>query len=690
MSKIFRIRLHVFVGLGLLALPGLAHEPAKADPAIAIDSEAALAQAQVAWDHNLDFDADEDSTGWVAGGIGYKVELDEENAHSGPHSLHMGFVEPGRFAVCSRPFPAELAQGKRLRLTGYLRTEDVASGHAGLWMRVDIGNEIQSFDNMDSRGVSGTTPWTPYEVLLDVPEGSDRIFFGAVMTGTGTAWADSFQIEVLEPLPRITVRAHVKDTAGEPIAGAHVAVVDAEGTVVAAGMSAEDGAVSIPDVPAGTYTLTATSAEHTATVGVDRAWGPDATDPETLVLGGEGITLAGTVDAGRTLGEHAVLDVLRWSADRHVAFRVPLDVASRFSVRLPAPSTDGALGHLVQLVDEQWGAHHRLSAQGDGAVRIVAIPKVFPPRGVSFELGAAMHLFEDAERRSDTTDLEGFGTAVGDAMVVALGSTSLATREFGSLARRLGLHLVRDMGFDVVALPIAPASADRLDRWLNDRQGAGDRRGPSADWIRAMADSRATVELLRGLYASNRDYENPTSVRLIGLGPGDDGNGQAMASQLLEILAAEPEEGQGPSKVLVLGHNQQVSRAAPMGSALADALGDAYLSVGFYSYQGAFRAVGQGPGLPKAKARHWLAPSGPEFLETVLQRGGAELGFVDLRPFGPDTEVGRWLATPRPQRDLRGAFHGQKPMVHSIAWSDHFDSLVYVESTTQAQGWAGL
>ncbi len=64
--------------------------------------------------------------------------------------------------------------GKRVRMTGYMKTQDVASW-AGFWMRVDQANSKISlaFDNMhdgiQNRSITGSIPWTKYEIVLDVP-----------------------------------------------------------------------------------------------------------------------------------------------------------------------------------------------------------------------------------------------------------------------------------------------------------------------------------------------------------------------------------------------------------------------------------------------------------------------------------------------------------------------------------------
>jgi hypothetical protein len=84
--------------------------------------------------------------------------------------------------------------GKRVRLAAYVKSADVQLW-AGLWMRVDSnGRRAVAFDNMNARAIKGTTGWTRYEVVLDVPEDGAQIAFGVLLAGNGRVWADTFSL----------------------------------------------------------------------------------------------------------------------------------------------------------------------------------------------------------------------------------------------------------------------------------------------------------------------------------------------------------------------------------------------------------------------------------------------------------------------------------------------------------------
>jgi erythromycin esterase-like protein len=106
-------------------------------------------------------------------------------------------ADPASFGVASAAFPVAAAAGHHIRFSGYIKTENITRGYAGLWWRVDgDGGKELAFDNMRGGGAKGTTPWTPYEITLDVPADARKIRFGVLHPGNGTAWFDSLAVEV--------------------------------------------------------------------------------------------------------------------------------------------------------------------------------------------------------------------------------------------------------------------------------------------------------------------------------------------------------------------------------------------------------------------------------------------------------------------------------------------------------------
>lgn len=108
----------------------------------------------------------------------------------------------GAFGVGTATFPVEIAAGHTITFSGYIKTENISRGFAGLWWRIDGEKgdngypKMLGFDNMNERGPRGTTPWTKYEIKMPVPANARHINFGVLHPGDGTAWFDSLKVEV--------------------------------------------------------------------------------------------------------------------------------------------------------------------------------------------------------------------------------------------------------------------------------------------------------------------------------------------------------------------------------------------------------------------------------------------------------------------------------------------------------------
>lgn len=102
------------------------------------------------------------------------------------------------FGNIMKSIKPDLYLGKTVRLTGYIKSENVKSW-AGLWMRTDYyKSKVLSFDNMQNRGISGTTDWAKYEIVLFVPVDATVISYGALLDGTGQIWFDEVKLEIVE------------------------------------------------------------------------------------------------------------------------------------------------------------------------------------------------------------------------------------------------------------------------------------------------------------------------------------------------------------------------------------------------------------------------------------------------------------------------------------------------------------
>jgi len=145
---------------------------------------------------NLDFENIEGLSpkGWTTFGDAdnYVHSVDDKVVQSGKHSVSLEYSgDKTGFKAWSYTIPAKY-QGYKITLRGYVKTEKVSDGWAGLWMRIDPN---VSFDNMRERGIKGTTDWQKYEIILDLkPSSAQDIVIGGLLVGKGKMWVDNLEL----------------------------------------------------------------------------------------------------------------------------------------------------------------------------------------------------------------------------------------------------------------------------------------------------------------------------------------------------------------------------------------------------------------------------------------------------------------------------------------------------------------
>lgn len=146
---------------------------------------------------NLDFEQTEKSypTKWENfGNKDYKIYSDSTYVKSGKFSVvieNNGDISDYKALAFNLP---DNYDGKLIRLKGFIKTENVTGGYAGLWMRID---PQLAFDNMNNRGITGTTDWKEYEVTLPLtPKKTDKIVIGGLLVGKGKMWLDDLKITI--------------------------------------------------------------------------------------------------------------------------------------------------------------------------------------------------------------------------------------------------------------------------------------------------------------------------------------------------------------------------------------------------------------------------------------------------------------------------------------------------------------
>jgi hypothetical protein len=144
--------------------------------------------------------------GWAKNGAKpefYVVGVDTTETWGGMPSAYVQSLTPtveGGFGGMMQTTSAESYIGKRVRLSGWIKTQDAAEG-GQLWLRVDgqeRGQALQ-FDNMNNRAVKGTSDWQEASVVLDVPPGASALAYGFFVKGGGKMWVNGQRIEEVGP-----------------------------------------------------------------------------------------------------------------------------------------------------------------------------------------------------------------------------------------------------------------------------------------------------------------------------------------------------------------------------------------------------------------------------------------------------------------------------------------------------------
>jgi hypothetical protein len=112
------------------------------------------------------------------------------------------------FGSMFQMFRADAYRGRRVRYSAAMRTVNV--DRAALCIRVDgpeTGSSGRSlaFDNMDERPpISGTTEWSRYSCVVDVPRQATAIFISCVLFGAGELFWSDVRIDIVDDSVPVT------------------------------------------------------------------------------------------------------------------------------------------------------------------------------------------------------------------------------------------------------------------------------------------------------------------------------------------------------------------------------------------------------------------------------------------------------------------------------------------------------
>ncbi|MDR2914824.1 MAG: peptidase S41 [Tannerella sp.] len=150
---------------------------------------------------NLDFEEciEGDPVGWrYYLQPDFSITLDSRTVKSGKYAIAIEYQgDSSSFQAIARSLP-NIYDGKKISLSGYIKTENITNGSAGLWMRIyGINGALIAFDDMSGDSIKGSNGWRKYEITLDMdPAETGQIYFGGLLSGKGKVWFDGLKITI--------------------------------------------------------------------------------------------------------------------------------------------------------------------------------------------------------------------------------------------------------------------------------------------------------------------------------------------------------------------------------------------------------------------------------------------------------------------------------------------------------------
>ena len=129
----------------------------------------------------------------------YSVHADGARRNGGQGyagaTIRANVTSPKGSAMLAQSVRADAYRGKRIRLSGFMKTIGVNEGTAVLFMRVDGEGVVQTSDYMQNRPLMLTNDWSRQEIVIDIPRSAIGITFGMMLGGSGQIWLDDVAVD---------------------------------------------------------------------------------------------------------------------------------------------------------------------------------------------------------------------------------------------------------------------------------------------------------------------------------------------------------------------------------------------------------------------------------------------------------------------------------------------------------------
>jgi hypothetical protein len=142
----------------------------------------------------------------------FLIEVDPKVKFMGKSAAYLNcrIQDPKGFGSIYQIFSAQNYLGQRVRFSAYVKTVAVPDWD-GLFMQVDGEHRTLAFDAMEERPIKGTTDWTKYSTVLDVPLNAKKIKIGFLHGSAGTAWISNLSFEAVAKDVSVTGKSDLNE-----------------------------------------------------------------------------------------------------------------------------------------------------------------------------------------------------------------------------------------------------------------------------------------------------------------------------------------------------------------------------------------------------------------------------------------------------------------------------------------------
>ena len=184
-------------------------ETAKAEPAP--KTELASRAGGLSHKYQASFRINAPMDGWFILGMvrdDHAVSVDRTQGHNSSSSALMRSRDRdvASATILTQHFLAHEYHGKRLRLSAWLKCEDVSKS-ARLWMLLEDNTRMLLFST--ATPITGTTDWTRCEIVYDIDTEATLISIGFELEGPGAAWLADVAVDVVGTDVRTTASRHI-------------------------------------------------------------------------------------------------------------------------------------------------------------------------------------------------------------------------------------------------------------------------------------------------------------------------------------------------------------------------------------------------------------------------------------------------------------------------------------------------